>query len=76
VNFAEFFLTVGVAAAFFSILDQSVWLFVGGLVVGGMFAAPFAAYITRHIKTRFLLVMVGALISAISAWNLYSTLAR
>jgi hypothetical protein len=41
-----------------------------------MFAAPFAAYITRHIKTRFLLVMVGTLISAISAWNLYSTLAR
>jgi uncharacterized membrane protein YfcA len=76
VNFAEFFLTVGVATAFFSILDQSVWLLVGGLVVGGMFAAPFAAYITRHIKTRFLLVLVGVLISAISAWNLYSTLTR
>jgi uncharacterized protein len=76
VNFAEFFLTVGVATAFFSILDGSVWLIVGGLVGGGMFAAPFAAYITRHIKTRFLLVMVGTLISAISAYNLYSTLAR
>lgn len=76
VNFAEFFLTVGVATAFFSIVDGSVWLLVGGLVVGGMFAAPFAAYITRHIKTRFLLVMVGALISAISAYNLYSTLAK
>lgn len=75
VNFAEFFLTVAVSAAFFSILDGSVWLIVGGLVGGGMFAAPFAAYITRHIKTRFLLVMVGTLISAISAWNLYSTLA-
>jgi len=76
VNFAEFFLTVGVAAAFFSILDDSVWLTVGGLVLGGMFAAPFAAYITRHIKTRFLLVLVGVLISLISVYNLYSTLAR
>ena len=76
VNFAEFFLTVGVAAAFFSILDDSVWLTVGGLVLGGMFAAPFAAYITRHIKTRFLLVLVGVLISVISVYNLYSTLAK
>jgi uncharacterized membrane protein YfcA len=76
VNFAEFFLTVAVSAAFFSILDDSVWLTVGGLVVGGMFAAPFAAYITRHIKTRFLLILVGVLISAISAYNLYGTLAR
>jgi uncharacterized membrane protein YfcA len=76
VNFAEFFLTIGVATAFFSILDGSVWVIVGGLVVGGMFAAPFAAYITRHIKTRVLLVMVGLLISAISTYNLYHTLAR
>ncbi len=76
VNFAEFFLTVTVSAAFFSILDDSVWLIVGGLVGGGMFAAPFAAYITRHIKTRVLLIMVGVLISGISAYNLYGTLAK
>lgn len=76
VNFAEFFLTVTVSAAFFSILDGSVWMIVGGLVGGGIFAAPFAAYITRHIKTRFLLVMVGVLISGISAYNLYGTLAK
>jgi uncharacterized membrane protein YfcA len=75
VNFAEFFLTVAVSAAFFSILDSSVWLIVAGLVLGGTFAAPFAAYVTRHVKTRYLLVMVGTLISGISAWNLYSTLA-
>jgi uncharacterized membrane protein YfcA len=73
VNFAEFFLTVAVSAAFFSILDDSVWMIVAGLVVGGMFAAPFAAYITRHIKTRYLLILVGVLISGISAWNLYGT---
>jgi uncharacterized membrane protein YfcA len=49
---------------------------VGGLVMGGMFAAPFAAYITRHVKTRFLLIMVGVLITGISAYNLYGTLAK
>jgi uncharacterized protein len=74
VNFAEFFLTVTASAAFFSILDSSVWMLVAGLVIGGIFAAPFAAFITRRIKTRVLLVLVGTLISLISAYNLYGTL--
>lgn len=74
VNFAEFFLTIAVSAAFFSILDSSIWLTVSGLVLGGMFAAPFAAYVTRHIKTRYLLVLVGTLISGISIHNLVDTL--
>jgi uncharacterized membrane protein YfcA len=50
-------------------------MIVGGLVAGGMFAAPFAAYITRHIRTRFLLILVGTLITIISAYNLHGTLA-
>lgn len=71
VNFAEFFLTVTVAASLFSILDQSVWIIVSGLVIGGLFAAPFAAYITKHLKTKTLLLLVGSLISLISTFNLY-----
>ncbi|MDP3007278.1 MAG: sulfite exporter TauE/SafE family protein, partial [Methylotenera sp.] len=67
VNFAEFFLTVTVAAALFSILDHSVWIIVAGLVVGGLFAA----YITKHLKTKTLLILVGSLISLISMFNLY-----
>ncbi len=70
VNFAEFFLTLTVAAAFFAILDNTVWIFVAGLTVGGLFAAPFAALITRHLKTRTLLILVGSLISLISLYNL------
>ncbi|MDP2246674.1 MAG: sulfite exporter TauE/SafE family protein, partial [Nitrosomonadales bacterium] len=73
VNFAEFFLTLTVAAALFSILDSSVWLLVAGLVIGGLFAAPFAAYITKHLKAKTLLILVGVLISSISAYNLYKS---
>ena len=73
VNFAEFFLTVTVATALFSILDQSVWTIVAGLVIGGLFAAPFAAYITKHLKTKTLLILVGSLISLISVFNLYKS---
>jgi uncharacterized membrane protein YfcA len=73
VNFAEFFLTLTVAAALFAILDASVWTLVAGLVLGGFFAAPFAAYITKHLKTKALLILVGSLITVISAFNLYGT---
>jgi uncharacterized protein len=71
VNFAEFFLTLSVAAMLFSILDDSVWTIVGGLVLGGVFAAPFAAYLTKHLKTRVLLILVGILITVISGYNLH-----
>jgi uncharacterized protein len=73
VNFAEFFLTLTVAAALFAILDATVWKLVAGLVLGGFFAAPLAAYITKHLKTKTLLILVGTLITAISAFNLYRT---
>ena len=71
VNFAEFFLTLFVAAALFTILDATVWTLVAGLVLGGLFAAPFAAYITKHLKTKTLLILVGSLITLTSVFNLY-----
>ena len=71
VNFAEFFLTVVVAASFFSILDYTVWILVAGLALGGLVAAPCAAYVTRHLKVKTLLMLVGSLISLVSCFNLY-----
>lgn len=75
VNLAEFFLTITTAAAFFAILDNTVWLLVAGLALGGLFAAPFAAFITKHLKTKMLLMMVGGLITLISLFNIYKALA-
>lgn len=72
VNFAEFFLTIVVAASFFSILDHTVWVLVAGLAIGGLVAAPFAAYLTRHFKVQTLLMLVGGLITLVSAYNLLS----
>lgn len=71
VNLAEFFLTVTVAASFLSILDATVWVLVAGLAAGGLVAAPFAAYMTKHLRAKTLLMLVGALISSISVFNLY-----
>ena len=75
VNLAEFFLTISTAIAFFAILDHTVWLLVAGLAVGGLFAAPFAALVTKQLKTKTLLMLVGGLISLISLFNIYKALA-
>jgi uncharacterized membrane protein YfcA len=75
VNFAEFFLTLTSAATFALLMDTNAWPIIAGLVIGGLFAAPFAAVLCRRLSARTLLLMVGTLISALSAYNLYRALA-
>lgn len=75
VNLAEFFLTFISATVFAVLVDEAPWVTVAGLVAGGLFAAPFAAYLTKRLHTKTLLVIVGAVISLISCTNLYRALA-
>jgi uncharacterized protein len=74
VNFAEFFLTLASAASLFVLVDENIWHVVMGLIIGGLFAAPFAAYACKYFSTRTLLILVGTLISGISLFNLYKAL--
>ncbi len=71
VNFAEFFLTFASAIAFSLLIGVGPWPVVAGLVLGGLFAAPFAAYLCKVLETRTLLILVGSLISLVSLFNLY-----
>lgn len=74
VNYAEFFLTLAVSASLFSIVDTAVWVLVSGLVVGGVFAAPLAAYATRYFSVKTMLILVGGLITLVSLLNLYRSM--
>jgi len=74
VNFAEFFLALAGATSFTLMVGTGVWVLVLGLVLGGLFAAPFAAFATKHLKARTLLILVGTLISLVSVFNLYKAL--
>jgi uncharacterized protein len=74
VNFAEFFLTLATAASFTLLAVDGTWPVVAGLVVGGLFAAPFAALMVKTLSTRTLLVSVGVLITLLSGWNLYKSI--
>ncbi len=75
VNFAEFFIAIASAGAFVLFIDAAPWATVAGLVAGGMFAAPLAAFLCRALPARALLVLVGTLISGLSAYNLIKALA-
>lgn len=73
VNFAEFFLTFASAIVFSILVGDGPWPIVAGLVFGGLFAAPFAAYVCKKLHTRKLLILVGSLIIIVSLFNLYKT---
>lgn len=74
VNAAEFFLTM-VGGAVFAILGGFThWTVIAGLIVGGLFAAPFAAWLCSRLPARVLLIIVGVLISSLSTFNLYKAL--
>ena len=74
VNFAEFFMTLATAASFTFLAVEGTWPVVAGLVIGGLFAAPFAALLCKAINPRALLISVGVLITALSALTLYRSL--
>lgn len=74
VNTAEFFVALATGTSFLLLGGVDHWVLVAGLVFGGLFAAPFAAYLTSRLSVRFLLVSVGLLISTLSAFNLYKIL--
>ena len=84
VNAAEFFLTLSISAtfawAFFSghwteasgLLDHAAA--VGGLIAGGIVAAPITSYLAKHVPARSLLVVVGTLVLVLSVYQSWQLL--
>jgi hypothetical protein len=66
VNAAEFFVTTAITIAFVSKLGFDFGVVTLGLLLGGGVAAPFAAWVVKHVPQRGLLLLVGALILTIS----------
>ena len=75
VNTAEFFVSFATGITFILLGSTGHWILLAGLIIGGLFSAPFAAYLTSKLSTKKLLVAVGFLITAISIYNLYKVLA-
>ena len=70
VNATEFFVTVAAATTFFVELGTSPWRELLALVIGGMLAAPLGGWAVKHVSPRVLMVAVGCLVIALSAWQI------
>jgi uncharacterized protein len=75
VNLAEFFVTLTISATFFLTVGLSLWPIITGLIIGGVMAAPFAAYATKHIPDKVLMIMVGTVVMLLSIRTLISATA-
>ena len=73
-NAAEFFITTTVSATFVVTVGLDLWPIIAGLILGGVLAAPFAAYVTRRLPDRPLMIMVGVLIILLSLRGLMQVL--
>lgn len=75
VSVSEFLVTAAIAATFTATIGGDHLADVAGLIVGGVLAAPIAASAVRFIPARALMGMVGVLVTALSAWQLYRAFA-
>ena len=72
VNTAEFFLTVTISATFIAALGWEAFTAATiGLLIGGVLAAPFGAWIAKRVNPDRLLTFVGAVLTATSGFALY-----
>ena len=84
VNTAEFFLTITISATFLATFtltgsqhDKELLVrAIAGLVIGGVLAAPFGAWIAKRVNPDRLLTFVGALLTLTSGYALYRVLSK
>jgi uncharacterized protein len=74
VNVSEFFVTAAVSMTFFIALGGVRWTDIAGLVLGGVMAAPAAAYAVSVVRPRLLMGAIGGFVSSLAAWQIMSAL--
>lgn len=76
VNTAEFFLTVTISATFVALMGwEAFTIATTGLLIGGVLAAPFGAWIAKRVNPDTLLTFVGAVVTLTSLYGLWRALA-
>jgi hypothetical protein len=66
VNCAEFFVTAAISGAFLATIGLELWPVIAGLIVGGVAAAPLGALLAARVPTKWLMLLVGGLVIALS----------
>ena len=76
VNVAEFFVAFASSFTFLFFLQLNDWKVIVGLIIGGIFAAPFAAIIVRKIEHKKLMLIVGIFIVVLSCINFITAISK
>ncbi len=74
VSLSEFFVTLTISATFMLTIGLELWPIIAGLIAGGVIAAPFAAYATKYLPDKALMIMVGSVIVLLSLRTILKTL--
>jgi len=72
VNLSEFFVTAAISATFFMTLGSVRWSDIAGLLIGGVAAAPLAAFAVSKVKPRVLMGVIGCFISTLALYQIIS----
>ena len=71
VNLAEFFIALSSSLTFVTIIGLTHWTIIAGLIIGGVIAAPIAAYIANKIPTKSIMILVGIVVIILSLKRLF-----
>lgn len=76
VNTAEFLLSLSISISFLLTLGLSAFgAATIGMIIGGVIAAPFGAYLAKRVEPRHLLFAVSIVLVATSAFSIWKALA-
>ena len=72
VNTAEFFVTIAETTTFVAMIGdfKNYTQIIVGLIIGGMIAAPWGAYLCKKIPVKLMLGMVGVLVVILNTYKL------
>jgi len=70
VNTSEFLVTAAISASFFLTLGSVRWTDILGLLIGGVIAAPVAAFAVSVAKPRVLMGGIGCFVVSLSIWQI------
>jgi uncharacterized membrane protein YfcA len=76
VNLAEFFVALASSLTFITLIGLHHWQVIAGLVTGGCIAAPIAAYLSKHLPVKTIMITVGVLVIIVSLHIIYMVLIK
>ncbi|MBD3400975.1 MAG: TSUP family transporter [Candidatus Coatesbacteria bacterium] len=74
VNTAECFVALAQAVTFLLLIGIDYWEIIVGMLIGGVAAAPLAAWLTKKLKARPLMFIVGGLVVLMSLRTIWLSL--